>query len=114
MRKHERVVRRDGKVVEIDQEFVDTFKDKKGLRPVGRNGVSAAQRFSMSGAFWRFEQGPNGMWFYWDGGWAPAKTSNNGGFGWIRPVATEEPQPDPAGNIWVYSGSEWSLEDEIA
>jgi len=105
-----RVVRPDGRVVAIEPDTVDHFKDKRGLRPAGRNGRSAASYFSLAGLGEKWERGPDGMNFFWDGGWDPRPEN--------KPWPS--PQHDPAGNRWVmcpsYEGDEltWVLEDEVA
>jgi hypothetical protein len=104
------VARKDGKVVSIAPEAVEKLKDKRGLRPAGRNGRSAASYFSLAGLEEKWERGPDGMHFFWDGGWEPRP----GGDAW------PSPQHDPAGNVWVlsplYEGDEttWVLESEVA
>ena len=101
----EKVVTRDGRVVKLMPNHIDQMKDKKGLRPVGRGGVSAATRFGLNQAFGRYEQGPDGLWFVWNGGWEPTNL--------FRKQA-ESPQRDPDGNVWVEENGEWCLEDEVA
>ena len=101
--KFERVARKDGKVVSILEEHVDNLK-RKGLRPVGRGGRSAAIYFDMATAAERYVMGPDGMDFVWNDGWEPAPL--------FTPKA-ESPQRDPDGNVWVKQGTEWVLDDEV-
>lgn len=105
----EKVVTKAGRVVEVSETHVDYLKDRKGLRPVGRNGTSAALHFSMVGLGERWERGPDGMNFFWDGGWEP------------RPEGRQWPSPqrDPDGNRWVmdpkFDGDDlaWMPDDEV-
>jgi ribosomal protein L36 len=99
----ERLVRRDGRVIEVNADNVDLLK-KKGLRPTGRNGRSAALYFSMSEAAERYVRGPDGLDFVWSDGWEPAP---------LFTPRVESPQRDPDGNVWVKQGSEWVLDDEV-
>lgn len=101
----EKVVRRDGRVVEISATHVEHLKDKRGLKPVGRNGVSASIYFGLSDAAERYERGPDGLYFVWNDGWEPTNLWRNG---------AKSPQRDPDGNLWVEQDGEWSLEDEVA
>ena len=100
-RYNEKVVRRDGKVVSIPREHVDTLKDKKGLRPVGRGGVSGSLFFGMSEATKKYVKGMDELDFVWNEGWEPAPL--------FTPKA-EGPQRDPDGNVWVKRDGEWELE----
>lgn len=102
----EKVVTRDGRVVGISPAHVDMFKNKRGLRPVGRNGVSAALRFGLNQAFEKYEQGPDGLWFVWNDGWEATNL--------FRKASVQSPQKDPDGNVWVERDNEWFLEDEVA
>ena len=107
----ERLVNKNGKVVDIREDFVDRFKHK-GLRPAGRNGRSAVLYFSAGRSL--YEQGPDGLYFEWDGGWTPSTFSLSAlqdRFGGEVP----SPQRDPDGNVWVRdSDGEWVLESEVA
>jgi transposase InsO family protein len=110
-RDYVKVVRRDGKVVEIAPDTVDQMKDKKGLRPAGRNGRSAAIYFGPTRS--KYEQGPDGLYFEWDGGWVPSEfglSHLEERFGGEVP----SPQRDPDGNKWFRVGGEWVLESEVA
>ncbi len=101
--KRERVIRKvDGKMVEFPEEMLDQAKDK--FIPAGRNGRTASLKFGLSDAFRRYEQGPDGLWFVWDGGWEPTELWRN---------AAEGPQRDPDGNEWVERNGEWFLGDEV-
>lgn len=102
--KKERVVRGDGRVVEVPEEHIDRFKDKKNLRPVGRNGRSSALYFDMASVSERYVMGPDGLDFVWQDGWEPAPL--------FTPKA-QSPQRDPDGNVWVKQGDEWVLETEV-
>ena len=100
--KRTRVVRKDGRIVEIHDDLVDLAK--KNLRPLGRGGVSAAEHFSLSDAYGKYEKGPDGLWFVWNDGWeATTLFSKN----------PTSPQRDPYGNVWVRVNGEWSLESEV-
>lgn len=101
----EKVVTRDGRVVEISETHVDHLKDRRSLRPVGRNKMGAALHFSMSQSFGKYEQGPDGLWFVWTGGWEPTKLFGG------KEVSGH--QRDPDGNVWVKQGDDWVLEDEV-
>ena len=105
-RDYVKVVREDGKVVSISPDTVDGLKDKRRLRPIGRNGVSAAQHFGLSGSFGKYEQGPDGLWFVWNDGWEPTTL-----FGGSEALS---PQRDPDGNMWVKVDGEWLFESEVA
>lgn len=100
-RDKERVVRKDGKVIEIDGDLIDHAKNR--IRPLGRGGRSAAESFSFSGLAQRYVRGPDGLDFVWDGGWQPVT---------IWATAASSPQRDPAGNVWVKPNGEWLLESE--
>lgn len=102
--KREKVVRRDGRMVEFPEELIEQSKHR--FRPAGRHGGAPSVRFGMSESFGRYEQGPNGLWFVWNDGWEP--TTLFGGEGLTGH------QRDPDGNLWVHNGVEWLLEDEVA
>lgn len=103
--KKERVVRRDGRVVDAPEELVDTMK-RSGLRPAGRNGGAPSLRFGLSDSFGRYKQGPQGLWFVWNDGWEPTSL-------WSEKAKDDE-QHDPDGNLWVRAGEGWVLADEVA
>jgi hypothetical protein len=100
----ERVVRKDGKVVNVAAEHVDRIKDKNGIRPTGRGGRSASLYFSMAEAAERYVRGPDGLDFVWNDGWEPAPLFSKG---------AKTPQRDPDGNVWVKTDGEWVLESEV-
>jgi len=100
--RREKVVRKDGRVVDFPEELVDTAKDK--LRPAGRSGGAPTERFGLSDAFRKYERGPDGLWFVDNGGWEPTDLWRNGAL---------SPQRDPDGNRWVEQDGEWSLMDEV-
>lgn len=101
--KKERVVRRDGRVIEVPSETVDAVKHK--LRPAGRNGRSAVTYFmGISSATAKYVRGQDGLYFVWNEGWEPVSM-------WSSGIAS--PQRDPHGNVWVNSGGGWVLEDEV-
>ena len=102
-RKTEKVVNKHGRVVELSDDNVDRFA-KKGIKPVGRGGRSAALYFDMASAAERYVQGPDGLDFVWQDGWEPAPL--------FTPNAVS-PQRDPDGNVWVKQGTEWVLDDEV-
>jgi hypothetical protein len=102
--KRERVVRRDGKTVDVPEDMVDTMK-RSGIRPVGRNGVSAAIRSNLSQSYGNYKQGPKGMWFVWNDGWEPTSLWSKADYG--------DEQSDPAGNNWVKRNGEWVLDSEV-
>lgn len=101
--KRERVVRRDGRVLDIPEEALDHAKGK--LHSAGRNGFGPGIHFGLSDAFARYEQGPDGLWFVDDGGWEPTEM-------W-RAASVVSPQRDPDGNEWVERNGEWFLGDEV-
>lgn len=101
--KREKVVRRDGRVVDFPEDMVDQAKAR--LRPAGRHGGAPSVRFGLNESFGRYEQGPDGLWFVWNDGWEPTNLFRKG-------VAS--PQRDPDGNVWVEKDGEWLLEDEVA
>lgn len=88
--KREKVVRRDGVMVEFPEEMVDTAK--KSFRPAGRNGGAPSLRFGMSDSYGKYEQGPDGLWFVWSDGWEPTKLWEHQANGPL--------QRDPDGNVW--------------
>jgi hypothetical protein len=100
--REEKVVTRDGRVVGISPELVDQLKDKRGLRPVGRGGVSGRLFFGMSSASSKYVRGPDGLDFIWNDGWEPASlfTPNAGG---------RQRDPDGVG-VWVKVDGDWELE----
>ncbi len=99
---YEAVVRKDGKVVRIAPQHVDQFKDKKGLRPVGRGGVSGRLFFGLSEASKKYVRGLDELDFVWNDGWEPAPLFSRG---------AEGPQRDPDGNVWRKSAEgDWELE----
>lgn len=98
----ERVVNKNGKVVELLEHQVDQLKCK-GFRPIGRGGRSAALYFGLSGATRKYVKGEDGLDFVWDDGWSPAPL-------WYKGTG---PQRDPDGNVWVKVNGEWVLEDEV-
>ena len=101
--KREKVVRRDGRVLDFPEELVDTAK--KGFRPAGRYGGAPSLRFGLSDAFRNHEQGPEGLWFVWNDGWEPTTL-------WESQAKGDE-QHDPDGNLWVRKDGEWLLADEV-
>ena len=103
--KRENVVRRDGKVVGVPEEMVDTMK-RNGIRPAGRNGGAPSLKFGLSDSFGRYKQGPEGLWFVWNDGWEPTSLWSD--------KAMDDKQHDPDGNLWVRSGEGWELDDEVA
>lgn len=98
-----KVVNKHGKVVELSEDAVDRYA-KKGIKPVGRGGRSAALYFDMASAAERYVRGPDGLDFVWQDGWEPAPL--------FTPRA-ESPQRDPDGNVWVKQGTEWVLDNEV-
>ena len=101
--KREKVVRRDGRVVELPHETVEQAKGR--LRPAGRYGGAPSLRFGMSDAMGKYEQGPEGLWFVWNDGWEPTSL-------WDWKAKGIE-QHDPDGNLWVKKDGEWLLADEV-
>ena len=101
--KRERVVRRDGIVIDIPHETVEQAKGR--LRPVGRNGRAPSLKFGLSDSFGKYEQGPEGLWFVWNDGWEPTKM-------WESQAVGDE-QHDPDGNLWVKKDGEWLLSSEV-
>lgn len=101
--KRERIVRRDGRLIEVGEE---TFEHavRKGARPVGRGRNSVAQHFGFVGSYGRYHQGPAGLWFVWNDGWEPTKL-------FTRDTNLSDRQPDPDGNVWVRTDGEWETED---
>ena len=102
--KRERVARQDGRIIEMREDLIDNVKHK--VRPVGRYSTAPSVRFGLSESFGKYEQGPQGLWFVWNGGWEP--TSLFGG------AALEGEQHDPDGNVWLKVQDEWVLESEVA
>lgn len=102
--KRTKVIRHDGRMVEFPEDMVEQAKHK--FRPAGRHGGAPSVRFGLSESFGRYEQGPDGLWFVWNGGWEP--TTLFGG------KQIDGHQRDPDGNLWVKQGNEWVLEDEVA
>lgn len=100
--KKERIVRRDGRVMDFPEELIDNVKHK--VRPAGRNGKGASLKFGLSNSFGKYEQGPGGLWFVWDDGWEPTSLFLKGEVG--------DRQPDPSGNIWVRVNGEWEIDSE--
>jgi hypothetical protein len=100
--KREKVVRRDGKVVEVPHELIDMSK-KTGFRPVGRNGVSGRLFFGMSGATAKYVKGMDELDFIWNDGWEPAPLFSRN---------VEGQQRDPDGNVWVKKNGDWELLNE--
>lgn len=101
--KREKVVRRDGRVVDFPEELVDAAK--KNFRPAGRYGGAPSLRFGLSESFGNYEQGPEGLWFVWNDGWEPTTLFTKGVVG--------DEQHDPDGNLWVKKDGEWLLADEV-
>lgn len=99
--KRERVIRKDGRIIEIDENSLEHAKNR--VRPLGRNKTSAALHFGMNDAAQRYEQGPDGLWFVWSDGWDATNL-------WRRPGLAEK-QRDPDGNVWVEVNGEWELEE---
>lgn len=96
---YEKVVRPDGKVVKVAPNALEQMKDKKHLRPVGRNGVSSTLFYGLSEATKRYVQGPDKLCFIWNEGWEPVTLFSNG---------AEGEQRDPDGNVWVKDDAgEW-------
>lgn len=101
--RREKLVRRDGRVIELADELVDQAKHK-GLRPAGRNGRSVPIRSHLSSSYGKYEQGPDGLWFVWNDGWEPTKL-------W-EPSSPAEKQRDPDGNVWVRAeDGGWELDE---
>jgi len=98
----EKVVRRDGRVIDFPEEMIDQAKHR--FRPAGRSGIAPAERFSMSDIAPDLERGPDGLYFRWNDGWEPVNLFRNGAL---------SPQRDPDGNVWVEANGEWSLMDEV-
>jgi hypothetical protein len=101
--KREKVVRRDGKVVGVPEELVDTMK-RSGIRPVGRNGGAPSLKFGLSESFGKYRQGSEGLWFVWNDGWEPTRL-------WESQAKGDE-QHDPDGNVWVRRDGDWALAEE--
>lgn len=100
---YEKVVRPDGKVVRLAPHAIEQAKNKRGLRPVGRNGVSGSLFFGLSGATSKYVTGPDGLDFVWNDGWEPAPLFSKG---------AEGEQRDPDGNVWVKEeGGDWGLKE---
>lgn len=99
----QKVVNKHGKVVEVNESSLDRMV-KKGIKPVGRGGRSAALYFDMASAAERYVRGPDGLDFVWTDGWEPAP---------LFTPRVESPQRDPDGNVWVKQGTEWVLDDEV-
>lgn len=102
--KKQRVIRKDGRITEVTEQAERV--GRHNIRPLGRNGVSAAERFSFFGAAQRYEQGPDGLWFVWSDGWDATNL-------W-RKENVRSPQRDPDGNVWVEVSGEWQLQEEVA
>jgi len=100
--KKEKVVRRDGRVMDVPEELIDNVKHK--VRPAGRNGKGTSLKFGLSSSFGKYEQGPDGLWFVWDDGWEPTKLFLKGEVG--------DRQRDPDGNTWVKVDGEWEIDSE--
>lgn len=100
----QRVVRRDGRVIEVAEE--GEHAAKRNIRPLGRGGVSACERFSMADSYGRYEQGPDGLWFVWNDGWEPTAL-------WEKPEYRGTRQHDPDGNVWLMHEEDWALESEV-
>lgn len=96
--KREKVVRRDGKVIEMPEHLVDQVKNK--VRPAGRGGRGIALRFGMSDVTSRYVRGPDGIDFVWNDGWEPTEL-------WVRGKNLPNTQRDPDGNVWVKKDGEW-------
>jgi len=101
--KRAKVVRSDGKRMNYPEELLDSIKGK--VRPAGRNGGAPSIRVGLSDSFGKYEQGPDGLWFVWDGGWEPTNLFIRGPVG--------EKQRDPDGNAWVSKDGEWVLDSEV-
>jgi hypothetical protein len=102
--RREKVVRRDGRVVEVPYETVEQAKGR--LRPAGRYGGAPSLRFGLSDAMGKYEQGPQGLWFVWNDGWEPTRM-------WEHQAKGDE-QRDPDGNLWLKREGEWVLDSEEA
>lgn len=103
MMARERVIRRDGRMVEFPEELVDHVKHRfKG--GAGRHGKAPTQYYSLGDASRRYKMGPDGLWFVWNEGWEPVELWREGATG---------PQHDPDGNVWVEVNGEWKLTDEV-
>lgn len=101
--RREKVVRRDGHVLDFPEDLIDIAKSK--FRPAGRNGGAPSVRFGLSDSFGRYEQGPDGLWFVWDGGWEPTSL-------FTRDKQLADRQRDPNGNVWVKVEGEWVLSED--
>ena len=101
--KKEKMLRSDGRVVEMREDLIDRVKGK--MRSVGRNGFAPSLHFGMSDSYGKYEKGPDGLWFVWNDGWeATTLFSKQPG----------SPQRDPYGNVWVKDANdEWTLESEV-
>lgn len=102
--KREKVVNRNGRVVDVAEDQVDTIK-RNGIRPAGRYGGAPSLRFGLSDVFGKYTQGPQGLWFVWNGGWEPTRM-------WEAQAVGDE-QHDPDGGLWVKKDGEWLLADEV-
>lgn len=99
----ERVIRRDGRMVEFPEELVEQAKHRfKG--GAGRHGKAPTQYYSLGDSARRYRMGPDGLWFVWNEGWEPVDLWRAGATG---------PQHDPDGNVWVEVNGEWKLTDEV-
>jgi hypothetical protein len=101
----EKVVRRDGRMVEFPQELVEGVKHRFKGSP-GRNGGAPSLRFGLSESFGKYKQGLDELWFVWNDGWEPTKLWMKAGLSGV--------QRDPDGNVWTRAGDEWVLEDEVS
>jgi hypothetical protein len=100
--KRQRVVRKDGRVVDIRDEAMEQVH--KGVRPVGRNGGAPSLKFGLSESFGKYRQGGEGLWFVWNDGWEPTRL-------WESQAKGDE-QHDPDGNVWVRKEGDWTLAEE--
>jgi hypothetical protein len=97
--KREKVVHKDGRVVEYMQENIDQIKHK--VHAVGRNKMGRALHFGMSEATRKYVRGMDEMDFIWNDGWEPAPLFYRGG---------AERQRDPDGGVWLKVDGEWEKE----
>lgn len=102
--KRERVIRKgDGRMVEFPEELLEQTKHR--FHTPGRNGGAPSVRFGLTDVFEKYEQGPDGLWFVWNGGWEPTSLWRNG---------AQSPQRDPDLNVWIEVNREWLLDSEVA
>ena len=94
----ERVIRRDGRILDFPSELIDQAKHK--FRPVGRGGRSNVAYFGTGGD--RYVKGMDELEFVWNDGWEPAPL-------WYR--GDSDRQRDPDGNVWVRRGQDWEVAD---